>query len=313
MTGYIIRRLLATIPVLLVVAVVIFGLIHLVPGDPAAIIAGPDASIEEHEAIRESMGLNRPLPVQLGLYFRDILQGDLGRSIVSKHEVRSLIIQRLTPTLSLAVLTELIALSLAIPLGVLAGWKAHSWIDRLVMFFATLGFSVPVFWLGFMLMYLFAVNLELFPVAGYVPPNEGVIAYLHRLVLPSLATGIVIMALITRMTRATILETLNEEYIRTARSKGLGEGIVLIRHALRNAALPIITVVGLGLAAVLSGIVVTESVFAIPGVGRLLIDAIRARDYPIIQGTILLVSAVYVFVNLIVDISYAYLDPRIRY
>ena len=313
MTGYIIRRVLATIPVLVVVALVVFALIRFAPGDPAAIIAGQESTQEEVEGIRRQLGLDRPLPVQLGIWFRDILQGDLGQSILSKHEVSELIVQRVVPTLSLAVLTEIFALVVAIPIGVLAAWKANSWIDRVVMVFATLGFSVPVFWLGFILIFFFAIKLPLFPAAGYIAPSEDFISYLHRLALPSLATGVIIMALIARMTRATVLETLREDYVRTARSKGLSENRVLIRHALRNAALPIITVIGLGIAALLSGLVVTESVFGIPGLGRLLLNAIVSRDYPIIQGTILVISVVYVIINLLVDISYAFFDPRVRY
>ena len=313
MTGYIVRRVLATIPVLVVVALVVFALIRFAPGDPAAIIAGQESTQEEVEGIRRQLGLDRPLPVQLGIWFRDILQGDLGQSILSKHEVSELIVQRVVPTLSLAVLTEIFALVVAIPIGVLAAWKANSWIDRVVMVFATLGFSIPVFWLGFILIFFFAVKIPLFPAAGYIAPSEDFFSYLHRLALPALATGVIIMALIARMTRATVLETLREDYVRTARSKGLSENIVLIRHALRNAALPIITVIGLGVAALLSGLVVTESVFGIPGLGRLLLNAIVSRDYPIIQGTILIISVVYVIINLLVDISYAFFDPRVRY
>ena len=299
--------------VLLVVSLVVFALIRLSPGDPAALIAGHEALEGEVEAIREQLGLNRPLPVQLGIWFRDILQGDLGRSIVSKHPVLDLIRQWAVPTISLAILTEIIAISLAVPIGVLAAWKANTWIDRSVMVFATLGFSIPVFWLGFLMIYLFAVQLDLFPAAGYVAPSEGFLPFLHRMIMPAVATGVILMALIARMTRATVLEILGEDYVRTARAKGLAEKSVLIRHALRNAALPIMTVIGLGVAGVLSGVVVTESVFAIPGLGRLLVNSILARDYPIIQGVILVVSGVYVFVNLLVDISYAYFDPRVRY
>ena len=225
----------------------------------------------------------------------------------------NLILMWVVPTLSLAIMTEVIAISLAIPMGVLAAWKANSLIDRSVMVFATLGFSIPVFWLGFLMIYLFAVRLGIFPAAGYVAPTEDFVGFLHRLIMPAVATGVILMALIARMTRATVLEILNEDYVRTARAKGLAERAVLIRHALRNAALPLMTVIGLGIAGVLSGVVITESVFAIPGLGRLLINSILARDYPIIQGVILVVSAVYVFINLLVDISYAYFDPRVRY
>ena len=313
MGAYIIRRVLATIPVLLIVALIVFGLIHFAPGDPAAILAGQEATMEEIEAIREGLGLNRPLPLQLGIWFKDILRGDLGQSIISRHDVLTLVRQRAVPTISLAILTEIIAIGLAVPLGVLAAWKANSWIDRTVMVLASLGFSIPVFWLGFLMIYLFAVKLGWFPVAGYYNPSEGLWPWFHRLLMPAFATGVIVMALITRMTRATVLEVLKEDYIRTAWAKGLASRTVLMRHALRNAALPIVTVIGIGLAGVLGGLVVTEQVFAIPGLGRLLVNAILARDYPIIQGTILVISFIYVFVNLLVDISYAYFDPRIKY
>ena len=313
MLGYILRRLLATIPVFGVVAVVVFFLIHLGPGDPAAIIAGHEATLEEIEAIRDGMGLDRPLPVQLGIWFKDLLRGDLGTSILTKDKVASLLADRVVPTLSLAIVTEVFAIAVAIPLGVLAAWKADTLIDRGIMVFATLGFSIPVFWLGIMMIWLLAVRLDLFPAAGYIPPTEGFGPFLHRLIMPAIATGTVVIALVTRMTRATMLEVLREDYIRTAWAKGLASKTVLMRHALRNAALPIVTVIGLGFAGLLSGLVISESVFAIPGLGRLLIDAIVFRDYPIIQGAILVISMVYVFVNLLVDISYAFFDPRIRY
>jgi len=316
MTGYIIRRTLSTIPVILVVALVVFAILRLAPGDPAAILAGTGGAEVDPaivEKIRKQLGLDQPLHVQLYRYFSDLARGDLGQSLLSKHNVSDLIRARVVPTISLTIMTELFALVMAVPLGVLAAWKADSWIDRTVMVIATLGFSMPVFWLGFLMIFFFAVQLDFFPAAGYSPPSEGIGPFLHKLIMPAFATGVIIMALITRMTRATMLETLREDYVRTARAKGLGERTVLIRHALRNAALPIVTVIGLGFAALLSGLVVTESVFAVPGLGRLLLNAILARDYPIIQGTILLISGVYVIINLIIDISYAYFDPRIRY
>lgn len=313
MWAYIIRRVLAAIPVLFIVAVVVFALLHVAPGDPAAIIAGHEATAEEVELKRKAMGLDRPIYVQLGIWFKDILQGDLGQSITFQASVLELVRFRLTPTLSLAVLTELMVIPVAIPLGVLAAWKANTWIDRGVMVIASFGFSIPAFFLGFILIYLFALKVPWFPPAGYVHMGDDFIGYLHRLILPSISIGLIIMALITRMTRATVLEILNEDYVRTARAKGLAERVVLLRHALKNAALPIITVIGIGFAALLSGIVVIENVFAIPGVGRLLVDAILRYDYPVIQGAILLISVIYVFVNLLVDISYALFDPRIRY
>ncbi len=313
MGTYIIRRTLATVPVLLVVALIVFALIHFAPGDPAAIIAGTFAGEEQVVRIREQLGLNEPLPVQLGIWFKNIVQGDLGTSLSGKKPVLEMIRDRMLPTFAVAILTDIFAVALGVPLGILAAWKANTWIDRVVMVFSTAGYSIPLFWLGFILMYVFAVRLEIVPVAGYVHPGENLGAFFHRLVLPVIATGLVVMALIARMARATVLEVLGEDYIRTARAKGLVESTVLIRHALRNAILPIITVIGVGFALLLGGVVVTENVFAIPGLGRLLVNAISHRDYPVIQGTILVLSAIYAVVNLMVDISYAFLDPRIRY
>ena len=313
MQGYIIRRLIATIPVVMVVMLFTFTLLRIAPGDPAALIAGVDATEEQIEAIRDSLGLNRPLHLQLFIFFRDSLIGDFGDSITSGKPVLELVIKRLVPTLSLAFLSEALAVLLAVPMGVLAAWRANTWIDRTVMAFSTIGFSIPLFFLGFLMIILFGVKLQWFPVAGYVAPTEDFTRFLHRLIMPAFATGIVIMALIARMTRASMLEILREDYIRTARAKGLAERMVLVRHALKNAALPIITVIGLGVAGLMSGLVVTESVFAIPGVGRLVVDAMVRRDYPVIQGAIVLISSTYVIVNLLVDLSYAYFDPRIRY
>ena len=313
MTGYILRRILATIPVFLIVALVVFSLMRFAPGDPASIIAGQESSEQDVQRMREKMGLDRSLPVQLGIWFKDLARGDLGDAIISKQSVVSLIADRILPTLSLALWTEAFAILLAVPLGVLAAWKAHSLIDRGVMVFSTLGYSIPVFWLGFMLIYLFSVKLGWFPVAGYRSPTEGLLDYAKHLALPVFATGVIVAALIARMTRSTVLEVLQEDYVRTARAKGLAENVVLMRHALKNAAIPILTVTGLAFAALLGGLVITENVFAIPGLGRLLLNAIQARDYPVIQGSVLMVSFAYVFVNLLVDISYTFFDPRIRY
>lgn len=313
MAGYALQRILAIIPVVFVVTLIIFGLIRFSPGDPAAIIAGPYAEAAQIEAMRTKMGLDRPLIVQLGIWYKQILTGDLGDSLFGQEKVWTLIQARLIPTISLSMYTNVFAVVLAIPLGVLAAWKVNTWIDRLVMVISTLGFSIPLFWLGFMLMIIFALKIPILPVAGYISPTEDVGEYFRYLVLPVVSTGVVVLSLIARMTRATVLETLNEDYIRTARAKGLSESSVLIKHALRNALLPIITIVGVGFGLLLGGVVVTENVFAIPGVGRLLVNAITHRDYPIIQGTVLLLAAVYAFVNLLTDLSYAYLDPRIRY
>ena len=302
------------IPVLLIVGLFGFAIMHLVKGDPAVILAGgPEATAEYVEKIRENLGLNRPLIVQLGDWFWDLIRGDFGKSYVGQKDVLELVLPRLLPSIYLAGFTELFSIVLGIPLGVVAAWKAGTWIDRVVMAISTLGFSVPLFFLGFVLIILFGVELEWFPVAGYVPPTEDFTDFISRMVMPTLATGLVVMSWVARMTRATVLETLDEDYIRTARAKGLTENVVLIRHALRNAILPIVTVVGMVFGFLLGGVVVVESVFAIPGVGRLMVNAIENRDLPLIQAVIML-SALFVSVmSLVVDVAYAYLDPRIRY
>ena len=316
MQRYIAHRILASIPVLFLVAIFIFGLLHVAGGDPAAIMAGGGgggATEEQIARIRTSLGLDRPLHVQLGTWFRDLFTGDLGRSINSNLPVTTLVRSRLVPTISLVIVVEVVAIPLSVFLGTLAAWKANTWIDRGVMIFASLGFSIPIFFLGFLLIFAFAAKIPLFPAAGYFRPTEDFPGYLYRLLLPGITTAIVFTAFITRMTRATMIEALNEDYIRTARAKGLPESAVLIRHALKNAALPIVTVIGWGFAELLTGIIVTEQVFAIPGIGRLIVDAISRRDYPVIQGTMLVVSAVQIVVNLMVDVSYSFFDPRIKY
>lgn len=313
MRNYILKRILATIPVMAVVAIFVFSLLRLTPGDPAAVIAGDYASPQDVERIRQKLGLDKPVHIQFGIWIGHLLQGDLGTSIFSGMPVTTLIGQRLEPTLALTAFTMLIAIVTAIPLGVVAAWKAGTWIDRGVMLFAVLGFSLPVFWLGFLLIYTFAINLAALPVQGYVTISRGFGPFLRHLVLPGMTLGLVYMALIARMTRASMLEVLQEDYIRTAHAKGARPGVVLLRHALKNASLPVVTIIGVGFALLIGGVVVTESVFAIPGLGRLTVDAILHRDYPVIQGVILVVSAAYVFINLLVDLSYVVLDPRIRY
>ncbi len=313
MYGYILRRLLATIPVIAVVGIVVFLLLHLTPGDPAAVIAGDYASPADVERIREKLGLDRPIHVQFFTWAGAVLQGDLGTSIFSNLPVTKLIAQRLEPTIALSVSTIIFAILVAVPLGIVAAWKAGTWIDRSVMAFAVLGFSVPVFVIGYVLMYVFALKLGWFPVQGYKPIAEGFWPFLSSIALPTFALGMVYTALIARITRASVLEVLAEDYIRTAKSKGLDNTRLLLRHALRNAAVPIVTIIGIGLALLIGGVVVTESVFNIPGLGRLTIDAVLRRDYPVIQGVILVFSGVYVFVNLLIDLTYTLLDPRIRY
>lgn len=313
MTAYILRRLLATIPVMLIVAVFVFFLLRFAPGDPAAIIAGEDATTQQIAAIRAKLGLDRPVLEQFVLWVAGMLQGDFGTSIFSGLPVTRLIAQRVEPTLALTVATLLVAIVLAIPLGVLAAARARRLTDRLVMLFAVMGFACPVFLVGYVLIYVFAMKLQLLPVQGYIPLSQGVWPWAERLILPSMALGITYMALIARITRASMLEVLAQDYIRTANSKGLATGRVLLLHALKNAAVPIVTVIGIGIALLISGVVITETVFNIPGLGRLTVDAVLKRDYPIVQGLIIVFAGVKVLVNLAVDISYVFLDPRIRY
>lgn len=313
MAAFLLRRLLATIPVMLMVAVLVFLMLRLTPGDPAAIMAGDNASSAEVEVIRAGLGLDRPLPVQFAIWFGDLLRGDLGESFFFKRPVTDLILQRIGPTLSLATTTIVIAILVAVPLGVLAAWRHGTIVDRLVSGFAVLGFSVPVFVLGYTLIYVFAIRLNWLPVQGYKPLSAGLGPFLYQLILPSITLSVVYIALIARITRASVLDVLGEDYIRTARAKGLHESVVLRRHALRNAAVPIVTVIGLGVALLIGGVVVTESVFNIPGLGRLTVDAVLGRDYPTIQGVILVFSLAYVLVNLAIDLAYTLLDPRIRY
>lgn len=313
MLAFVSRRLLATIPVLVMVAVVVFAILRFSPGDPAIIMAGDGATPERIVQIRQTMGLDQPVIKQFFIWGGKLLQGDLGTSLMSGVPVTKLIGQRLEPSLSLAVLTLLFTLIVAIPLGVLAAWRQGKLLDRAVMGFSVLGFSVPVFVTGYVLIWLFAIKLGWFNVQGYAPLDKGFWPYLHRLILPSLALSTVYVALIARITRTSVIEVMGEDFIRTARSKGLGETGVLLGHALRNAAVPIATVVGLGIALLISGVVVTESVFNIPGLGRLVVEAVLARDYPVIQGLTLFFAFVYVFINLVVDCAYTVFDPRIRY
>ena len=313
MLGFVVRRVLSVIPVLLIVAVLVFLMLRLVPGDPAAVIAGDTATDEQVQALRERMGLEKPLPAQFAIWIGNVLRGDLGESYFFKKPVAELIGQRLEPTLALGLCALLLAILVAVPIGVLAAFRQGSWIDRLVMGLSVLGFSMPLFVLGYLLVYVFSVELEWLPVQGYSRIREGLGPWLERLVLPSLALSVGYIALIARITRTSVLEVLNEDYIRTARAKGLTEREMLVRHALRNAAVPILTIIGIGVAVLIGGAVVTESVFAIPGLGRLTVEAVLSRDFPVIQALILLFSTGYVFVNLLVDIGYAFLDPRIRY
>ena len=313
MFAYVVRRLFATIVVMAVVAFVVFLLLYLTPGDPAAILAGDAATNDDIRRIREQLGLDQPFLVRFGSWAWALAHGDLGVSIFTNLPVTQLIGQRIEPTLSLTVCTLIIAVLVAVPLGVVAAARAGSWIDRAVMAFSVAGFSVPVFVLAYVLILVFSIELDWLPVQGYTPIREGVLEWARHLVLPSAALGTVYIALIARMTRAAMLDVLAQDYVRTAQAKGLAPGAVLIRHALKNAAVPIATVIGIGIALLIGGAIVTETVFALPGIGRLTVDAILRRDYPIIQGVVLIFSAAYVLINLAVDMSYMFFDPRIRY
>lgn len=313
MFSYVIRRVLATIPVMAIVALFVFSLLYIAPGDPAAVIAGDQATPADVERIRQSLGLDRPYLVRFGAWVWDILRGNLGVSIFTNLPVSTMIAQRIEPTLSLTLVTLVLSITVAVPMGVVAAWKQGTLIDRAVMAFAVLGFSVPVFVVGYVLAYIFALELDWLPVQGYTPFSSGFWPWLENLILPAIALGSVYIALIARITRATMLEVLQQDYIRTARAKGVGQRSILFLHALKNAAVPIVTVIGIGVALLIGGAVVTESVFAIPGLGRLTVDAILRRDYPVIQGVVLLFSFVYVLVNLAVDLVYTLFDPRIRY
>ncbi len=313
MFAEVLRRLVATIPVMGVVAIAVFALLHVTPGDPAVIIAGDYATTDDIARIRTRLGLDQPFHAQVAIWLGRIVRGDLGTSIFSGLPVATLIGQRAATTIWLTLFAMLISVGIGVPIGVVAAWRRGSWLDRAVMVFAVSGFSMPTFWLGFILVYVFAISAGWLPVQGYHPIAAGLWPFLSHLILPALTLSVVYMALIARMTRASMLGVLDEDYIRTAFAKGLAPRNVLVRHALKNASLPVVTIIGLGFALLIGGAVVTESVFALPGLGRLTVDAIVRRDYPVIQGVLLVVSGVYVLINLVVDVLYVVLDPRIRY
>lgn len=313
MLAYAVRRVVATIPVMLIVAIITFLLLALNPGDPAAIIAGEDATTADIDRIRQSLGLDQPMPVRFVTWITGVLTGDLGMSIFHGRPVLDMVLQRIEPTAMVALVTMIISIVIAVPLGVIAAWQAGTWIDRAIMVFAVASFSIPVFLVGYFNIYLFAMQMRALPVQGYVPLAQGIIPCLTSLILPSATLGLAYSALLARMTRSTMLEVLNEDYIRTARAKGLSISPVLIKHALRNAAVPIVTTIGVAFASLLGGVVVTESVFAIPGIGRMTVEAILQRDVPVVQGVVLFAAFTCIMVNLIIDISYSLFDPRIRY
>ncbi|WP_089176890.1 ABC transporter permease [Bosea sp. AS-1] len=313
MLAYIVKRILATIPVMLVVALTVFSLLFLAPGDPATMIAGDQASAADIERIRQSLGLDQPFLVQFGTWLWRLVHFDLGNSVFTGQPVTALMAERVGPTVSVMLLTLVLSISIAVPLGVVAAWKSGSWIDRAIMSVSVVGFSVPLFVVGYILAWAFALKLQWLPPQGYTPISEGVWPWLQRLILPAITLGFVYIVLIARITRASMLEVLQQDYVRTARAKGLGPRTILFLHALKNGAVPVITVIGIGFAALIGGTVVTETVFTIPGMGRLTVDAILRRDYPVIQGLVLVFSFVYVLVNLAVDLIYTLVDPRIRY
>jgi peptide/nickel transport system permease protein len=313
MLGYLLRRLLSAIPVMGVVALFVFLLLRLTPGDPAAILAGDNATPEQLERIRISLGLNQPLYTQFFSWVGSLLHGDLGTSLSSNQPVLKLIGQRIEPSIAVAIATIVLSVVIAVPLGVIAAWRRGTLIDRFVMGLSVVGFSVPVFVIGYVLIQIFAIDLRWLPVQGYRSIAAGFGPFFERLILPTVTLSFIYVALIARMTRASMLDVLGEDYVRTARAKGIGEAGVLLRHGLRNAAVPVITVIGTGFALLISGVVVTESVFNLPGIGRLTVDAVLSRDYPVIQGLILLTSGVNLGVNLLIDVAYTLLDPRIRY
>ncbi|HZF84676.1 MAG TPA: ABC transporter permease [Burkholderiaceae bacterium] len=313
MLAFLLRRIVATLPVLVVVALIVFLMTRLAPGDPAAAIVGDNATTENLAKVRANLGLTDPLPVQFARWSGQLLQGNLGESFFMKKPVAELIGQRIEPTLALAGVTLVLTLLIAIPLGVLAAWRHGGWLDRALMSFSALGFSIPVFVIGYLLIWLFALQLQWLPVQGYNRIADGFWPWLRNLVMPSVALSVIYVALIARVTRAAVAEAMTEDYIRTARAKGISEARVLMRHALANAAVPIVTVIGIGIALLIGGVVVTESVFAIPGLGSLTVDAVLSRDFPLIQGITLFFSVIYVLVNLLVDLSYLAFDPRIRY
>lgn len=313
MLGYLLKRILATVPVVLTVAVLVFGLLRLSPGDPALILVGDSATESQLQQLRQHMGLDRSITAQFGIWAGQVLRGDLGVSLHSGTPVTSMIGNRIGPSLALALCTIVFSTLVAVPLGAYAAWRRGSRIDRAIMALSVIGFSVPIFVTGYALILLFAMQLDWLPVQGYKPLSAGLLAFAQHLALPTLALSTGFIALIARITRSSILETMNEDYIRTARAKGITEGTVLVSHALRNAAVPIITIIGISIALLISGVVVTESVFNLPGLGRLVVESVLARDYPLIQGLILLFSLLYIGINLAIDVLYSVFDPRIRY
>ncbi len=313
MLAYTLRRILLAVPVMLLVATGVFLMLRLTPGDPAGIILGPDATEERRIELRRQLGLEDPLPIQYVRWLGRIAQGDLGQSLFLNKPVTAAIFERAAPTLTLTIMALLVSLIIGLPIGVVAAQRRGSWLDLGTMALAMGGIAMPTFWLGLNLIFFFAVKLRWLPVAGYEPLSAGLWQSLRYMILPAITLGVAQGALLARMTRSMMLETLNQDYVRTARAKGLAERSVIVRHALRNAFIPLLTVIGLSFAALIGGAVVTEQIFTLPGVGRLLIQAIGRRDFPLVQGTVLIIAGLYVLINLLIDLLYAVVDPRIRH
>lgn len=312
MRKYLLRRLLQVLPTLCFVLLTVFLLMKLIPGDPARVLLGPEARAEDIERLRSQLGLDQPLPIQFGLYVERIVTGDFGKSLIYKQDVLSLIWERFPTTLTLSVLALLFAVILGIPLGILAATKQNTFLDLIITILALIGISVPIFWFGMVLIVFFSLNLGWLPAVGLGDLKNGIWDIVSHLILPSLALGILSIGTITRFTRSSMLEVLRQDYIRTAMAKGLRARLVLFRHALRNALVPVITVVGLQLGNLLAGAVLTETIFALPGLGKLMVDAIFRRDFLLVQGEVLFIAFVYIFVNLVVDVLYAFVNPKIR-
>jgi peptide/nickel transport system permease protein len=311
--AYTIRRLILTVPVMLVVSTTVFLLLYLTPGDPVGVILGPEATEQQKAELRARLGLDQPAHVQLANWYLRLLRADLGTSIFLNKPVTRAFMERVEPTLMLTLLAMAFAVGIGLPAGIVAAKLRGSWFDLAAMLVAIAGVSMPTFWVGLNLIFIFGVTLNWLPVAGYQPLSAGLWENIRYLLMPAFTLGFAQSALLARITRSMMLEVLAQDYIRTARAKGLSEAVVVLSHALRNAMIPVITVIGLSFAILLGGAVITEQVFNIPGVGRLLVQAVSRRDYPLVQGIVLIIAAVYVIVNLVVDLIYAYLDPRIRH
>lgn len=313
MLAYLIRRVLWAVPVMFVVAAGVFLLLYLTPGDPVSVILGPDATPQQVTELRQRLGLDQPVPMQVGRWFGRLLQGDLGQSIYLNRPVTQTILERAEPTLMLTLLATVFAILVGLPIGIVSATRAGGWADLGAMLVALGGISMPSFWVGLNLIFVFAVMLGVLPVAGYQPLSKGLWENLRYLMLPAVTLGFAQAALLARMSRSLMLDVLREDYVRTARSKGVGERTVVLYHALRNVMVPLVTVMGLTFAILMGGAVITEQVFNIPGIGRLLVQSVLRRDYPVVQGIVLVIAFNYVVINLVVDILYGLFDPRVRH